>query len=191
VRELVVEGGRVVGVRTATGERIEAGAVVVAAGSWAGALGGIPRELPVSPVHGQLLALKTIPPLFRHVIHSPGVYLVPRADGRLIVGATVERVGFEKAVTPAGLMSLLRPALEIAPALASMPVVELWSGLRPGTPDGLPIIGPDPEVTGLHYAVGHYRNGILLAPVTAELIAGSVRGSATRDLSPFSISRFD
>jgi glycine oxidase len=190
VSEILVEGGRAVGVRTEDGERIDAGAVVVAAGSWAGAIGGLPRPLPVSPVHGQLLAVHTAPPLFRHVVHTPRVYLVPRADGRLIVGATVERVGFEKAVTPAGLMSLLVPALEAAPSLADAPLVESWSGLRPGTPDGLPILGPDPEVGGLHYAAGHYRNGILLAPVTADLISRSLQRCYPPELAPFSISRF-
>ncbi|MBW3629493.1 MAG: glycine oxidase ThiO [Gemmatimonadetes bacterium] len=190
VGEVLVEGARAVGVRTTMGERIDAAAVVIAAGSWAGALRGLPHAVPVSPVHGQLIALKTTPPLFRHVVHSPRVYLVPRADGRLIVGATVEQVGFRKAVTPAGILSLLGPALEAAPTLADAPLVESWSGLRPGTPDALPILGPDRDVAGLHYATGHYRNGILLAPITADIIAESIGGDQSRELTAFSLSRF-
>ena len=190
VRGVMVEGGRATGVELAGGERVAAGAVVVAAGSWAGRLAGLPRPLPVAPVLGQLLALRTDPPAFRHVVHSERVYLVPRGDGRLIVGATVERVGFREGVTPRGMLSLLEPAIELAPGLAEATLVESWSGLRPGTPDDLPILGADPEVAGLHYATGHYRNGILLAPVTAELLAGELRGEPDPRLAPFSIGRF-
>ncbi len=169
------EGGRATGVALANGERIPAGAVVIAAGCWAGQLGGLPRPLPVEPVHGQLLAVATDPPLFRHVIDSPRCYLVPRAD-RVIAGATVERVGFHKAVTPWGMRRLLEGAVEIAPALEHAPIVETWSGLRPGTPDGLPILGRDPEVPNLLYATGHFRNGILLAPLTGEVIGATLLG---------------
>jgi glycine oxidase len=189
VDRVLVEGGRAVGVRTG-GERIDAGAVVVAAGSWAGSLAGLPRPLPVRPVRGQLLAVRTDAALFRQVIHAPDVYMVPRAGGRLIVGATMEEAGFETAVTAGGMLSLLAPALELCPALRDAPIVESWSGLRPGTPDGLPILGADPEVSGLHYATGHYRNGILLTPVTAEIVAASIRGDGSRDLGAFSLGRF-
>ena len=190
VKRVIVEGGRAAGVATAGGGRLGAGAVVVAAGSWAGAIEGLPRPLPVFPVHGQLLALGAVPPPFRHVVHSPRVYLVPRAGGRVIAGATVERVGFEKAVTAGGMLSLLAPALEVVPALRDAPLVESWSGLRPGSPDGLPILGPDPEVPGLFHATGHYRNGILLAPVTADLLAEAVLGAPSPRLAPFSLARF-
>ena len=189
VREVTREGERATGVATARGERVGAGAVVVAAGSWAGAIGGLPRPLPVFPVHGQLLALGAAPPPFRHVVHSPRVYLVPRSE-RVVVGATTERVGFAKAVTAGGMLSLLAPALEALPALRDTPLAETWSGLRPGTPDGLPVLGADPEVAGLFYAAGHYRNGILLTPVTAELVAEAVLGSPSPRLAPFSIARF-
>lgn len=186
------DGGRVGGVELSDGERVAAGAVVVAGGCWAGRLGGLPRELPVFPVHGQLLAVESVPPVFRHVVDSPRCYLVPRSDGRVIAGATVERVGFRKAVTPAGMRSLIDGALEIAPVLAHAPLAESWSGLRPGTPDGLPILGADPEVPNLLYATGHFRNGILLAPLTGEVIGEMVLGRPSPvELAPFGIGRFD
>jgi glycine oxidase len=188
---LLREADAVRGVELAGGEVLATGAVVLAGGCWAGRLHDLPRELPVAPVHGQLLALEVMPPSFRHVVDSTRCYLVPRADGRLIVGATVERRGFQKAVTPAGVLQLLGGALEIAPALAELPIADLWSGLRPGTPDGLPILGRDPDVAGLFYATGHFRNGILLAPLTGELIGELMRtGIAPLDLSPFAIERF-
>jgi glycine oxidase len=188
---VVRERDRVTGVELAGGERIAAGAVVVAGGSWAGRLGGLPRALPVEPVMGQLLALETVPPTFRHVVDSPRCYLVPRADGRLIVGATAEHVGYRKQVTPAGVMRLLSGALEVAPALADAPLAETWAGLRPGTPDGLPVLGADPEIPNLLYATGHYRNGILLAPITGEIVGGMLLAEEpAMDLAPFSIARF-
>lgn len=185
------DGDRVAGVELADGARIGAGVVVVAGGSWAGRLAGLPRPVPVHPVHGQLLALESVPPLFRHVVDSPRCYLVPRSEGRVIAGATAECVGFRKAVTPAGLRRLVDGALEVAPALAHAPIAESWAGLRPGTPDGLPILGPDPDVAGLLYATGHFRNGILLAPLTGQAIGDLALGKATDvDLAPFGIARF-
>jgi glycine oxidase len=185
------DGDRAAGVELAGGERIEAGAVIVAGGSWAGRLAGLPRPVPVEPVHGQLLALESIPPLFRHVVDSPRCYLVPRAEGRVIAGATVERAGYRKAVTPSGLRRLIDGAVEIAPALEHAPLAEAWAGLRPGTPDGLPLLGADPDVAGLFYATGHFRNGILLAPLTGELVGGLLLGEpADVDLSPYRPDRF-
>jgi len=142
-------------------------------------------------VHGQLLALEAVPPLFRHVVDSPRCYLVPRAEGRVIAGATMERVGWRKAVTPGGLRRLIDGAVEIAPALEHAPLAEAWSGLRPGTPDGLPILGADPDVAGLVYATGHFRNGILLAPLTGELVAALLLGEEpAADLAPYHLGRF-
>lgn len=185
------DAGRVTGIALSTGERIDAGAVVVAGGSWAGELRGLPRPLPVAPVHGQLIALHPASGLFRHVVDSPRCYLVPRAGGRVIAGATVENTGFRKAVTPRGLRRLIDGAVEIAPALEHAPVVETWSGLRPGTPDGLPVLGPDPDLPNLLYATGHYRNGILLTPLTGDAIGALLLGAASPvDLTPYSISRF-
>ncbi|HEX8272816.1 MAG TPA: glycine oxidase ThiO [Longimicrobiaceae bacterium] len=191
VARLVRSGDRLVGVELAGGERIEADAAVLAAGCWSGGIPGLPRALPVVPVHGQIAAVATGAQRFRHCIDTPRGYLVPRADGRLIAGATLERGVSRKSVTPAGLCSVLAGAAEIAPWIGGLPLVETWSGLRPGTPDDLPVLGPDPEVANLFYAMGHYRNGILLAPLTGELIGGMVLGSDPGvGLGPFGIGRF-
>jgi glycine oxidase len=188
---LLRESGRATGVACADGTRVRAGAVVLAGGAWAGRMQGLPRPLPVEPVHGQLLALETMPPLFRHVVDSPRCYLVPRACGRVIAGATVERTGERKAVTPWGLRRLIDGAVEIAPALEHAPLAEAWSGLRPGTPDGFPILGPDPEMPNLVYAAGHYRNGILLAPLTGERVGALLsRGTWDAEMARFGIGRF-
>lgn len=191
-RVLGEPGGHAGGVELANGERIEAGAVVVAAGSWSGQLGGLPRPLPVLPVRGQMLAVEAVPPLLRRIVMAAGCYLVPAADGRVLIGATVERVGFHARVTPSGLRGLVDAAVAAVPALADAPVVETWAGLRPGTPDDLPLLGPDPEVSGLVYATGHYRNGILLTPITAEIVGDLVTGARPAvDLEPFSPARFE
>lgn len=184
-------GGRVRGVALASGTRIEAPCVVLAAGSWSGRIPYAGRTLPVSPVGGQLLALETVPPVLSRVIQATRCYLVPRADGRLLVGATMERRGFSTRPTAGGVHGLLGSALRAVPGLANAPVVELWAGLRPGTPDGLPILGSDPDVAGLVHATGHLRNGILLAPITAELIADVVTGATPAlPLEPFRVDRF-
>lgn len=185
------EAGRVSGVVLASGERIAARTVVIAAGAASGKIAGLPAPLPVRPVHGQLLALRPATPLIRHVLDSPRIYLVPRSDGRVIVGATVEEVGFRSGVTAGGVHALLAAALELVPSLADAPLVESWSGHRPGTPDGKPVLGGDPELPGLIYATGHYRNGILLTPITALALADMILGRAPRhDLTPFGIERF-
>jgi glycine oxidase len=189
--ELLTKQGRATGVRAADGTRIAAGAIVIAGGSWSGGLRGLPRPLPVEPVHGQLLALQPDPPLLRHVVDTPRGYLVPRASGRIVVGATSERVGHHKAVTSGGVRRLLNAAVEAVPALDASALAETWSGLRPGTPDGLPILGRDPDFHNLLYATGHYRNGILLTPLTAEVITSVLlRQNPAVDLAPYSLSRF-
>jgi len=173
------------------GTRIAARTIVLAAGSWSALIGGLPRRLPVEPVHGQLLSITAAPPRLRHVCASPRGYLVPRADGRIIAGTTVERVGFRTRVTPAGLHRVASVLVEIAPDLAELPLQDHWSGLRPGTPDGLPILGPDPDHPVLVYATGHFRNGILLGPLTGRLIADVALGRDPEvDLTPYSITRF-
>jgi len=174
----------------AAGEPIRAPVVVNAMGAWAGLLSGDPLPPPVEPVRGHIVAFDMAPALIRHVVCSPRGYLVPRADGRTLAGSTAERAGFDKTVTAAGLAAVLAIALEIAPVLADVRVADSWAGLRPGTPDGLPVIGPG-EVPGLFHAAGLYRNGILLGPLVGEIVAGLVRGQAPPvDLAPFSVARF-
>lgn len=178
-------------IELASGDAVGADRVVLAAGSWSGGLAGLPRAVPVEPVHGQLIALDTAPPLLRHVIVGPRGYLVPRSNGRLIVGATMERVGFRTGVTAAGLRFLADVAAEISPELADRRVVAHWSGLRPGTPDNRPILGPDPDLPELIYATGHFRNGILLGPLTGEIIGEVAMGRPSPvDLAPYRADRF-
>ncbi len=170
VRALLDAGGRATGVDV-DGERVAADAVVVAAGAWTGLVPGCglsPRQ--VRPARGQMVMLRSRVPVLERVLFSDRGYLVPRADGHLLAGSTVEFQGFSKEVTVAGLSQILALALEMAPSLAGLPVVESWAGLRPYTEDHLPVLGPGP-LSGLFLASGHFRNGILLAPVTAELLA--------------------
>ncbi|MGA8575950.1 MAG: glycine oxidase ThiO [Candidatus Cybelea sp.] len=181
---------RVLGVRTDRGF-VSARAVVNACGAWASQLGGVPQScIPrVEPIKGEMIALAVPAGFVRRATWVPGVYLVPREDGRLLVGATVESAGFDERVTTRGLHELLHGALAAAPALAGFSVTESWAGLRPGTPDGLPYLGTTP-IEGFYLATGHYRNGILLAPATARSIADAIETGAAAALEPFSIGRF-
>ncbi len=191
VREISIRGGRAIGVLLADGAREEGATVVVAGGAWSGRLHGLPRPLPLRPVHGQLAAVEHLPPLFRHIVTAAGIYAVPRADGRMVLGATEEECGFRKAVTPAGLARVLQGAAAISPVLGEATLTGFWSGLRPTTPDRLPVLGADPEVNGLLYATGHHRNGILLAPITGELIGAMAAGEEPAlDLGPYGAGRF-
>jgi glycine oxidase len=178
------DGERLAGVRTAGGEEgeaeVRADAVVLCNGAWSGVTEWLPKEArpPVRPVKGEVLELRTRPghePPARGIIASERVYLVPRRDGRLIVGATEEEQGFDTTVTAGGAHDLLREAYRLLPEVAEMELAGAIAGLRPGTPDNLPRIGPG-AVEGLVLATGHYRNGILLAPLTAEAIAAHLAG---------------
>lgn len=182
-----VEGGVCRGVETSSGA-VASSRVVDAAGAWANLDPTLPFAIPVEPVRGQIVELDDNAG-FSTVLESEEVYLVPRSDGRLLVGATVERTGFVKEVTAAGVTGLLTAAIALAPALGNARVAGAWAGLRPGTPDGLPLLGESP-VRSLILAAGHFRHGILLAPLTALLIADVVTGSGSRDLSAFSPARF-
>jgi glycine oxidase len=183
-------GGRVTGVEAA-GEMVRAGAVVNAAGAWARQIAPRAERLPVRPVRGQMVLLAGPDQMFRHAIYSREVYLVPRRDGRLLAGSTYEDAGFDKRVSGAGVGGILARALRLAPALADASFRDAWAGLRPGTPDNLPILGPDPDVAGLYHAAGHYRSGILLAPVTARCLTQVIlEGSTLEELAPFSPARF-
>lgn len=179
VADLYVEcdDRRVLGIRTNRGFAA-ADCVVNAAGSWAASIPGIPAHAAPSvvPVKGQMLALAMPTGFVRRTTWVPGAYLVPRSDGRLLVGATVERAGFDERVTAKGIGSLLEAALVAAPSIGDFALTETWAGLRPGTADGRPIIGAT-GLEGLFSATGHYRNGILLTPVTAHVIAELVEGA--------------
>jgi glycine oxidase len=190
VRRIRCERGRATAVELRD-ETISAGAVVNAAGAWAEDLAPAPAALRVHPVRGQMVSLHVPSPPFRRAIYSRGVYVVPRRDGRVLAGSTYEEAGFDKRVTGAGLTGILARALHLAPGLADASFGECWAGLRPGTPDRLPILGPDGERRGLYYACGHYRNGILLAPATARALADLVLERQTAyDLGPFAPTRF-
>jgi glycine oxidase len=194
VAEVASAAGRVAGIVLASGEAVPADVVVLAAGAWSRTIGGLGADLqpPVRPVKGQMLALRTDPavPLINHVICAPGVYLVPRRDGRLLIGATVEERGFDATLTAGGILTLLEAAWRAVPAIEELPVDEMWVGHRPGSRDDAPILGPGP-MQGLIYATGHHRNGILLTPITADLIARLVLdGAADPAVAPFGINRF-
>jgi len=189
VTGLVVEGGRVAGVR-AGAETLRAPMVINACGAWAGLLADDPQPPPVEPVRGQIVAFDMAPPLLRHVVWSARGYLVPRGDGRVLAGSTVERAGFDKSVTAGGVRAILDMALQIAPALADVRIADAWAGLRPGTPDGLPVIGKG-ALPGLVHAAGLFRDGILLGPLVGEMAALLAMGrSPSADLAAFSPARF-
>jgi len=177
VSRLVVEGGKIRALVT-EGERVEGDAVVLAAGAWSGELMatlGVP--LRIEPRRGQMLALAHVPPILTHCIHGEA-YMAPRPSGELIIGATVERAGFQRAVTAEGIAGLLRAAIELVPSLRELPIARTWCGFRPWAPDSLPVLGPWPGIDGLFVATGHFRNGILLAPITARLLTEWITGKA-------------
>jgi len=189
-RVLAVESadGRACGVRTSK-TKFSAAAVVNCAGAWAGQIG--PHPFPTRPVKGQMLCV-AMPEknLVRHVVRTPEVYLIPRSDGRLLIGATQEEAGFDKQTVPDTLQRLRAAALKLVPRLAEARILEAWAGLRPGTPDALPILG-ETGTPGYFVATGHFRDGILLAPVTATVVAECLVGERfSFDIAPFSAGRF-
>jgi glycine oxidase len=193
VRAVRAEHGKVCAVETSRGV-VSAPIVVLAAGAWTSLINSPGASLPaieMEPVRGQMLCFAANPSIARHVIYSSRGYLVPRRDGRMLAGSTAERVGFERSVTGEGMNAIKTMALEIAPSVASLPLVSSWAGFRPRAADGLPVLGQWEGIEGLFYATGHYRNGILLAPVTGELIAKAiVEGATPRLLKAFSPGRF-
>ncbi|MEU0637381.1 glycine oxidase ThiO [Streptomyces albidoflavus] len=179
---LVVRGGRAVGVELADGSLVEGGQTVLAAGSRSGLLAGLPEEVavPVRPVKGQVVRL-AVPEAYRRgaaflgrtvraVVRGSHVYLVPRENGELVIGATTEELGWDTTVTAGGVYELLRDAHELVPGLTELPFTEVRAGLRPGSPDNAPLLGPT-ALPGLHLATGHHRNGVLLTPVTGDVLA--------------------
>jgi glycine oxidase len=174
---------------TTTKTSFLAGKVVNCAGAWSSQVG--PHRIPTRPVKGQMLCLAMHPrDLLKHVIRSPKIYLIPRSDGRLLVGATVEEAGFDKRTDPETMKRFHQSAIELVPKLADARILEDWAGLRPGTPDNLPILGAS-STPGYYVATGHFRDGILLAPITAVVMADVIEGrKPEHDLSPFSPTRF-
>jgi glycine oxidase len=194
VRAIATSGGRTNGLVLEDGTTVAADKVVLAAGAWSRAIDGLPRDRrpPVRPVKGQMLALRmdAAAPLLDHVLWAPGAYLVPRRDGRLIVGGTVEEKGFDQTITAGGVMALLDAAWRALPAVEELPIDEIWVGHRPGSRDDAPIMGPGP-LDGLFYATGHHRNGILLTPVTADAMARLVLDEVVDPvIRPFGLERF-
>ena len=194
VKTISNDAGRIDGIVLADGRKVAADVVVLAAGAWSRSIDGLAPELrpPVRPIKGQMLALRMDPaaPLLTHVVWAPGAYLVPRLDGRLLVGATVEEKGYDTSLTAGGILTLLEAAWRVVPAVEELPIDEMWVGHRPGSRDDAPILGTGP-IDGLIYATGHHRNGILLTPVTADAIAQLVlEGAADPAIRPFGIERF-
>ncbi|MEU6509849.1 glycine oxidase ThiO [Streptomyces sp. NPDC046942] len=197
---LDVVGGRAAGVTTADGTRLRAGRVVLAAGSLSGRLAGVPEGLlpPVRPVKGEVLRL-TVPRRYapflsrtvRAMVRGGHVYLVPRENGELVVGATSEELGWDTTVTAGGVYELLRDAHELVPGITELPLTETRAGLRPGSPDNAPLLGPS-GLDGLLLATGHYRNGVLLTPVTGDVMAQLLAdGELPEEARPFTPQRFD
>jgi glycine oxidase len=197
VTAIETTAGRVTGLEVGLevgARRVEADAVVLAAGAWSAELPGLPEAArpPVRPVKGQALALAMDPraPLLSHVLWAPGIYLVPRGEGSLIIGATVEEKGFDDRLTAGGIFALLEAAWRAVPAIEELAIEEMWVGFRPTSRDDAPILGPTP-VDGLLLATGHHRNGILLAPATAEAVSRYIlSGDLPAAARPFTLARF-
>jgi glycine oxidase len=166
-----------------------AGRAVLAAGAWSGTIAGLPRAVPVEPVRGQMLAYPACP--LTRAVYGPTGYVVPRPDGRTLVGATMERAGYESITTAAGIARLERTAAEIVPGFASLEPSTAWAGIRPMSPDGQPILGADPVEPRLVYATGHSRNGVLMTALTGDCIGALLAGEPPpADLSAFAPDRF-
>ncbi|HET6447567.1 MAG TPA: glycine oxidase ThiO [Conexibacter sp.] len=194
VARITTADERVTGVELADGERIHADQVVIAAGAWSSALDGLPAHarVPVRPVKGQILRLRDAhgPGLLTRVIRMQPGYLVPRGDGRYVLGATMEEQGFDTAPTAGGIFELLRDAIELVPGVSELAIEEVAAGLRPGTPDNAPVLGPG-AIGGLQWAAGCFRHGILLAPLVADALAATLAGEQLPEVArPFGATRF-
>lgn len=196
----LIEGSEVTAIQACRGkvtgvvcgdERLSAGSVIVAAGTWSGSLlEPLGLNVRIIPALGQMVAVKGEARCIDRVVHSSKVYLVPRRDGRILIGATVEHTGFQRGVTVRGINYLLSAATQIVPSLEGFELIEAWSGLRPDTVDHLPVMGPS-GIDNLVLATGHFRNGILLAPITAQLTAELLATGRVPDvMKPFGVERF-
>lgn len=183
-------GSRITAVHTSAG-RLAAGHFVLTAGAWSRAVAAsLDLDLPVDPVKGQILLLRAAPGIVARIVKHESAYMVPRTDGRILVGATMERAGFDKQTTLWAVRALANGAVRLLPTLDDAVVERQWAGLRPGTPDGLPYLGPAPGVENLTVAAGHYRNGVVLAAATGEVVAALVTGAKPAvDLTPFAVGR--
>jgi glycine oxidase len=193
VVEVIMTAGRASGVETAR-DREDADIVVLAAGAWSREVGGIPSayQPPVRPIKGQMLAVQMDPraPILRHVVWLPRGYLVPRNDGRLIIGGTVEERGFDTTITAGGMLALIEGAWRAVPTIEELPIAETWVGFRPGSRDDAPMLGPS-GIDGLVVATGHHRNGILLTPVSAAVVSAYILSGRLPEMArPFDPQRF-
>jgi glycine oxidase len=192
VESIKVVQDRVTGLVTSRGV-LSCSRLVLAAGAWTSSFSNGQNSLPdikIEPVRGQMICMQTNPGATQHILYSPRGYIVPRRDGRLIAGSTTEHVGFSKQITAGGIGEILNHTLEIAPGLSKVSISDTWAGLRPRSEDNLPVLGPC-EIEGLFYATGHYRNGILLAPITGQLLAEAIVDNTVSPLlSRFSPRRF-
>ncbi|HLA75232.1 MAG TPA: glycine oxidase ThiO [Gammaproteobacteria bacterium] len=184
------QAGRVTGVETVQG-RLTADQVVVAGGAWSGKLlHGLGYDLPIVPVAGQMILFQACPGMLSRIVVKQDRYLIPRRDGRIVVGSTVEQTGFEKITTEEALRDLQQAALALLPGLADYRVEHHWAGLRPGAPQGVPFIGPHPMIRGLYINTGHFRNGLTLAPASARLLADRMSGAPpVIDPEPYRLDR--
>ena len=173
VRSVWREASQCLGIVLGSGEKISANQTIIAAGCFSSQIAGVEEFAPVRPTKGQMASLRCASAKIERVLWSERIYLVPRNDGRILAGATVEQVGFDKAVTAAGVHANLDGAIELSPALAAAHLEATWAGLRPDTPDHMPIIGAT-DIEGLHIATGHFRSGVLLTPITAKLVSEQV-----------------
>ena len=167
--------------------KLQAGAYVVAAGAWSQTLlGDIAPRWPIKPMRGQMLLFKAAPDLLPHIVYRQGIYLIPRRDGHILAGSTVEDVGFDKSTTEAVRQMLYNAATDILPALQSVPLVQHWSGLRPGSPDNIPTIDRHPLVENLYANTGHFRYGVTMAPASAQILVRLIAGRPqTLDIAPY------
>ncbi len=193
VKGIDIKNGKVKSVKLQNGEQIEGTKFVLAAGCWSAQIQGIPEKWipPVRPVRGQIIALKMeAPNILNKVLYAPHAYLAPKSDGRLMIGATMEEMGFDTCNTAGGIRDLLQGAWEAVPGVAEMQIMEISAGLRPGSRDNAPVLG-ETEIENFYLATGHFRKGILLAPVTArEMVKIILNGTKSEILEPFRMIRF-
>ena len=193
VERIESAASRVKGVRLTEGTVLHSDLVVVAAGAWSDQVGGLPRSLPVRPVRGQMVRLRPADPLpWTLVADHGGHYVVPRMNGTVLVGSTMEDIGFDATATVEARETLFTAGRALIPDLSGAEVVEHWCGFRPISSDGAPILGPDPDIEGLFYATGAGRRGILLAPLIGRIVADlAITGATSAEWTDFSVTRFD